>query len=277
MYRAEDLGLTRRTGEAKAKYGEAQVPAMEAETELRKATTKKTLHEAEREYETPEERAAREMSLKEKGMEGTLGAATIRAGASERVAKMRAETAGQGVTWQPSVDASGNEVRVAVPKNAPAGATVGGKGTAAEQNRESMSEVAASAGNQLLARLDDPQTRSVIGPAAGRYQSFNAAFLSGDPVFTGLKTEIRAISQVLTGIHNLRSAKAGEALESVLSTSNSPEALKGAVKGAMIVVDEFLRTKKRRGAAGGYHAPGEAAPASGLTPEEEEILAGGGY
>jgi len=240
-----------------------------AALELQAAQIAAQLAISNRQYETPAERAQREAANQGLKNTGTARSAQIRGTSAVEATRLR----GQGTTWQSSVDAEGDPVRVAVPKNATPGSTIGGPGTAMEQNRESMSTVAKSAAETLLHRLQDPEYLSVVGPAVGRLESWNAALLSGNPAFTGLKTEIKAISQVLTGIHNLRSAHAGQVLEDALSTTNSPDALSGAVRGALVVVDEFLRVKKERGAKGGLHTPGEApavptAPGSGYTVVE---------
>lgn len=258
-YRAQGLKTGRETAMAKLRFENAQTAQVEGAP--------------------GEARLGRESAERIAGVRAgaTTGAAGIRAGATTESAEIRAKASAGGTTWQPSVDAEGNPLRVSVPKNAPVGATVGGPGTAMEQNRESMSEVAKATGETILHKLSDPEYMAVVGPAAGRFQHWNAALGSGDPTFLGLKTEIRALSQVLTGIHNLRSARAGEALESVLSTSNSPEALAGAIQGALVVVDEFLKTKKARGAKGGYQPPeAKAKPAPAGGSVEYDFIPGKG-
>lgn len=153
---------------------------------------------------------------------------------------------------------------VAKPVKDAAGNDVGVRPSGTMQTRLASAQAVNQTGDDIVAKLSDPNFAAVVGPAMGRFSSLRDFIGNPPPEFSELAGQIESYALASMGVHGMRSAQGAEKISKLLDAHHTPESLAATIKGLNQFSAHFMQNEGRGGAS--TSAPATA-PASAATPK----------
>jgi len=125
--------------------------------------------------------------------------------------------------------------------------------SSAERTRVLSAQTVLDTGNDIIARLSDPNVANQLGPAMGRYNTLRDFIGNPPPELSGLAGQIESFALSNMGVHGMRSARGAEELKKMFDQKHTPQSLIEAVKGLSQFSQQFVANAT--GAGGGTDRP----------------------
>lgn len=148
-----------------------------------------------------------------------------------------------------TVDENGSPVTKVVPKTA--GASYPKGPSAVTQNRLDSALAVKQTGEDMIAQLNDPAFRNVVGPAMGRAGTLRDFIGNPPPEFAQLAGQIESYALANMGVHGMRSAQGAQQIAKLLDQHHTPESLIAAIQGLNGFSEHFLANAGRTTPSGG--------------------------
>jgi hypothetical protein len=152
-----------------------------------------------------------------------------------------------------TVDDNGNPVTKIVPKTA--GAEFKKGPGAVTQNRLDSAKAVQQTGEDIIAKLTDPNIAAMVGPAMGRANSLREFIGNPPPELSGLAGQIESYALANMGVHGMRSAQGAEHIKGLLERKHTPASLIEAVRGLNGFSQHFLQNAGQGSGLGGGMVP----------------------
>lgn len=182
--------------------------------------------------------------------------------AKDRLAQIAAAAAARPVadklTKVEHQDANGKTVIEWLPQSEIKGKTYNKGVTGATETRLASAQAVNQTGNDIIAKLSDPNVAAVIGPAMGRYQTLRDFIGNPPPEFSELAGQIESYAIANMGVHGMRSVQGADQIKKLLDTHHTPESLAATIRGLSGFSQHFMQNEGRGGAA--PTAPAASAP-----------------
>lgn len=124
------------------------------------------------------------------------------------------------------------------------------KPNAATANRLSSAQAVTQVGNDIIAKVSQPNVAAMLGPAMGRYNNLQEFVGSPPPEFAELAGDIESFSLANMGVHGMRSVQGADEIKKLLSGKHTPESLIAGLKGLMNFSNHFMENEGRKPTAG---------------------------
>ncbi len=141
--------------------------------------------------------------------------------------------------------ATGRTVIEWLPQSQIAGKTFD-KGTNAQtENRLASAQAVNQTGNDIIAKVSDPQYAKSLGVAMGRFSKLQDFIGNPPPEYSELAGQIESYALANMGVHGMRSAQGAEKIAKMLSQPHTPESLIAAIKGLNGFSQHFMENEGR--------------------------------
>lgn len=149
-----------------------------------------------------------------------------------------------------TVDDQGNPVTKIVPKTA--GDVYAKPASAVTQNRLDSAKAVTQTGNDIIAKLQDPAIKAMVGPAMGRFNTLRDLIGNPPPELAGLAGQIESYALANMGVHGMRSTQGAAQISKLLDQHHTPESLIAAIQGLNGFSEHFMQNAgmKSGGASG---------------------------
>lgn len=131
------------------------------------------------------------------------------------------------------------------------GATYEKPPNATTENRLSSAQAVNQTGNDIIAKLSDPEIAAKVGPIMGRYNSVRDWVGNPPPELAELAGAIESYSLANMGVHGMRSAQGAEKIKQLLDQKHTPESLIATIRGLKRFSTHFMENEGRGQATGG--------------------------
>lgn len=131
------------------------------------------------------------------------------------------------------------------------------KGTSSMvENRLASAQAVQQTGNDIIAKLQDPNYSKNLGVAMGRFSKLQDFIGNPPPEFSELAGQIESYALASMGVHGMRSSQGAEKINHMLSQPHTPESLIGSIKGLNGFSQHFMENEGR-----GTSSPSAPSPA----------------
>lgn len=148
------------------------------------------------------------------------------------------------------------------------------KPNATLDNRLSSAEAVSQTGNDIIAKLSDPQYAAQVGPVMGRANSLGDLIGNPPPEFSELSGLIESYALANMSVHGMRSAQGAQIISKLLDQKHTPESLIATIKGLQ-GFGQHLQNNAGGGAANTGRGAPPAAPAGGSAFKVVGVRPGG--
>ena len=114
------------------------------------------------------------------------------------------------------------------------------------ESRLASAEAVIQTGDDLIAKLKDPQCAAAVGPVLGRYNNLREFIGNPPPEFRELAGQFESYSLANMGVHGMRSAQGAEMIKKMLEGKQTPESLIAAIKGLNAFGEHFMANEGRK-------------------------------
>ncbi len=112
-------------------------------------------------------------------------------------------------------------------------------------NRADSAQAVVQTGNDIIAELNDPNFRNVLGPAMGRTSTLRDFIGNPPPEFSRLAGQIESFSLANMGVHGMRSSIGADKIKKLLDAHHTPESLVQAILGLTDFSNHFIENTGR--------------------------------
>lgn len=159
------------------------------------------------------------------------------------------QAAGDKLTKVEHQDANGKTVIEWLPQSEIKGKTFNKGVSGATETRLASAQAVNQTGDDIVAKLSDPNFAAVVGPAMGRFSSLRDFIGNPPPEFAELAGQIESYALASMGVHGMRSAQGAEKISKLLDAHHTPESLAATIKGLNQFSSHFMQNEGRGGAS----------------------------
>lgn len=142
-------------------------------------------------------------------------------------------------------DANGKTVIEWLPQSEIKGKTFNKGVTGATETRLASAQAVNQTGNDIIAKLSDPNVAAVVGPAMGRYETLRDFIGNPPPEFSELAGQIESYAIANMGVHGMRSVQGAKHIKKLLDTHHTPESLAATIRGLSGFSQHFMENEGR--------------------------------
>lgn len=144
-----------------------------------------------------------------------------------------------------TVDENGKPVTRVVPKSEAIGKSYAAKPSATTEGRLASAEAVTQTGNDIIAKVSDPQYAKSLGSVMGRYSKLQDFIGNPPPEFSELAGAIESYALANMGVHGMRSAQGAQMIAHLLNQPHTPESIVAAIKGLNRFSEHFMQNAGR--------------------------------
>lgn len=186
-------------------------------------------------------------------------AAENRTNDNEQKAKDRLAQIAAAAAAKPTVDkltkvehkdpTTGKTIIEWLPQSEIRGKTFDKGASGATETRLASAQAVNQTGDDIIAKMKDPQFAALVGPVMGRYNSLRDFIGNPPPEFSELAGQIESYAIANMGVHGMRSAQGAEKIKAMLNKKHTPESLASTIKGLSGFSQHFMDNEGRTGSS----------------------------